>query len=71
MIFSINGKLTPRQQQFLHFLILTSGNGAESARLAGYSERSAKEIAYKLLQQDKIKKEANRLFKRYNIDYDY
>lgn len=64
-------KLTPRQQRFIQFLVLTTGNAAAAARMAGYSARSAKEIAYQLLKQQKVKQAATRYFKQYNIDYDY
>lgn len=64
-------KLTPRQQRFIQFLVLTTGNGAAAARMAGYSARSAKEIAHQLLKQSKVKQAATRLFKKYDIDYDY
>ena len=62
-------KFTPRQQRFIEYLLLTMGNGAKSARMAGYSDRSAKEIAHQLLKEPKIRQAANRLFKRYDIDY--
>lgn len=62
-------RLTPRQQRFIEYLLLTMGNGAKAARMAGYSEKSAKEIAYQLLKEPKIRQAANRLFKRYDIDY--
>jgi len=62
-------KLTPRQQRFIEFLLLTMGNGAKAARMAGYSDKSAKEIAYQLLKEHKVRQAANRLFKRYDINY--
>lgn len=62
-------KLAPRQQRFVENLLLTMGNGAKAARMAGYSEKSAKEIAYQLLKEQKVRQAASRLFKRYDIDY--
>lgn len=41
-------QLTPRQAQFVREYV-TSGNAAEAARRAGYSERTAKAIACELL----------------------
>ena len=41
-------RLTPRQAQFVREYV-TSGNAAEAARRAGYSERTAKAIACELL----------------------
>lgn len=41
-------QLTPRQAQFVREYV-TSGNAAEAARRAGYSERTAKVIACELL----------------------
>ena len=49
-------KLTPRQQRFIEYLLLTMGNGAKAARMAGYSDRSAKEIAHQLLKEPKIRR---------------
>jgi phage terminase small subunit len=48
--------MTLRQKKFLkyYFRVL---NGAEAARLAGYSKRSAKELAYKLNQKPHIRRE--------------
>ena len=62
-------KLTPRQQRFIEFLLITMGNGAKAARMAGYSDRSAKEIAYQLLKEQKIRSAADRFFKRYDLDF--
>jgi len=62
-------KLTPRQQRFIEFLLITMGNGAKAARMAGFSIRSAKEIAYQLLKEQKIRSAADRFFKRYDLDF--
>ena len=42
-------KLTAKQKKFCELYISTNFNGAEAARLAGYSENSARQIASKLL----------------------
>lgn len=42
-------KLKKKQIKFCGFYIATDFNGAEAARLAGYSEKSARQIASKLL----------------------
>ena len=42
-------KITKKQIKFCEFYIATGFNGAEAARLAGYSEKSARQIASKLL----------------------
>ena len=44
-------EITLKQQQFVkHFVSDALFNGARAARMAGYSPRSAKQIAYKLLR---------------------
>lgn len=45
----VKAALPPRQERFCQ-LLLTTDNGAEAARGAGYSERRAKRMAYDLLQ---------------------
>mgnify|MGYP006176225347 CR=1 FL=1 len=47
--------LTLRQEKFIRFYLET-GNGAEAARQAGYSERTARVIAYENLLKPYIKK---------------
>jgi phage terminase small subunit len=47
--------MTARQRLFCEYYI-QSGNAAEAARKAGYSERSAKDIAFSNLEKDHIKK---------------
>ena len=42
-------KIKKKQIKFCEFYIATGFNGAEAARLAGYSEKSARQIASKLL----------------------
>lgn len=42
------GKLTEKQKRFIDFYIET-GNGAEAARRAGYSEKVARQSAGKYL----------------------
>lgn len=42
-------KLSKKQIKFCEFYITTGFNGAEAARLAGYSEKSARQIASKML----------------------
>lgn len=46
--------LTPRQQRFVDEFIV-SGNAAEAARRAGYSERTARQIAAENLSKPDIK----------------
>jgi hypothetical protein len=45
--------LTPRQQRFVDEFIVCS-NGSEAARRAGYSERTAYQIAYENLRKPEI-----------------
>lgn len=47
--------LTLRQEKFIRFYLET-GNGADAARQAGYSERTARVIAYENLLKPYIKK---------------
>ena len=53
---SIKGKsLNQRYAEFVEHFMRTK-NATESARLCGYSERSASNIAYRLMRKDEIKK---------------
>lgn len=58
-------KLTEKQEAFVLYITNTPGavgNAAEAARLAGYSEKSANEIGYQLLQKPHVQqaiREAN------------
>ena len=47
------GKLTEKQKRFIDFYIET-GNGAEAARRAGYSEKVARQSAGKILASPRI-----------------
>lgn len=47
------GKLTEKQKRFIDFYIET-GNGAEAARCAGYSEKVARQSAGKILASPRI-----------------
>lgn len=69
MIQSQEGKIKPKQQRFIEYMVLSLGNAAESARRAGYSSRSAKEIGYQLRQNPIIAEELRRQYKQYGIDY--
>lgn len=56
------GKFTPKESLFIeHYLV--SLNGAKAARLAGYSEGSAKEIACENLTKPHIRTEIDRRLK--------
>lgn len=68
MIRSQEGKINPKQQRFIEYMVFTLGNGAQSARRAGYSPRSAKEIAYQLLQKPIIAEELRKQYKKYGLD---
>ena len=46
--------LTERQAEFVRFFVDSGGRGAEAARRAGYSARSAAGIAYDLRQNPRI-----------------
>ncbi len=48
-----------RQKRFAAHYAET-GNGAEAARRAGYSEKTARQTAYKLRQKDNIKQAVDR-----------
>jgi phage terminase small subunit len=48
-------KLTPRQQRFIAEYVKDL-NGTQAAIRAGYSERSAAEQAYQLLQKTSVQK---------------
>ncbi|MYK59880.1 MAG: hypothetical protein F4027_15255 [Rhodospirillaceae bacterium] len=48
------GSLKPKHERFCQHYILTD-NAAEAARLAGYSERSARNTGYDLLQRPEVK----------------
>jgi phage terminase small subunit len=59
-------ELTAQQREFVLEFVRTGGRGAEAARKAGYSERSAGKYAFQLLElehvQAAIHKEQNRSF---------
>ncbi len=61
----ISKKLKPRQQKFIANYTdptkETFGNGKRSAIAAGYSERSAKEIAYETLTKPHVHREIERV----------
>ncbi len=61
----ISRKLKPRQRKFVaHYTDPTKetfGNGKRSAIAAGYSERSAKEIAYETLTKPHVHREIERV----------
>jgi len=46
--------LSLRQRTFVDAYVTTSGNGAEAARIAGYSESRARHTASELLQRDDV-----------------
>jgi phage terminase small subunit len=52
-------KMIERQKRFAAHYAET-GNGAEAARRAGYSEAAARQTAYKLRQKDSIKQAVER-----------
>lgn len=45
--------MTPRQEKFVEFYLITL-NGAEAARRAGFSRKTAKQIAYDLLRNAEV-----------------
>jgi phage terminase small subunit len=60
--------MTIKQKLFLKHYLPSMGVGAEAARRAGYSVRSAKEIAYKNLQREPIKVEVEALLRSVGLD---
>lgn len=54
--------ITPKEAHFLAEYLIDK-NGRRAAVAAGYSERSAKEIAYKLLTKQKIKRAMSKMLK--------
>ena len=54
------GALRPKHERFCQHYILTD-NAAEAARLAGYSERSARNTGYDLLQRPDVQERARAL----------
>ena len=70
----IEGKLTLKQQRFVNEYVKT-GNGAQSAIKAGYSEKAAKELAYETLTiphvQAKIEKVMSEEAKKLGITAEY
>lgn len=46
--------LTAQQSEFVKYYVSTGGNGAEAARLAGYSPESARKIAYQLMDKPHV-----------------
>ena len=47
-------ELTPQQSLFVKEYVIGSGNGAEAARKAGYSERSAAKLAHQLMDKKHV-----------------
>lgn len=62
-------KLTLRESQFCVEYV-KCGNGAEAARDAGYSEKTARAIASNLLTKVYIREEVNRLHREYHMGDD-
>ena len=60
--------MTIKQRLFIRNYFKTLGMGAQSARLAGYSERSAKEIAYQNMQKKHISIILDQKFKEIGLD---
>ncbi len=62
----ISRKLKPKQRKFIAYYTdptkETFGNGKKSAIAAGYSERSATEIAYETLINPQVERELTRIF---------
>ena len=55
----IKRELTEKQRAFVgHYLL--SGNGTESARKAGYSQKMANRIAYQVLRKPLVRQEIDR-----------
>ena len=48
-------KLTEKQKKFVDYYIQTSGNASEAARLAGYSEKTARASGAENLTKPNIK----------------
>jgi len=61
-------KLNRQQSNFIDYYFKTNFNGAEAARLAGYSEKSARHVAYNLLQKSYIREEIEKRGKIYAED---
>ncbi len=57
--------LNGRQQAFAREYVLTGRNGAEAARRAGYSERTAKQIGSRLLTNVNVQREIETVRARY------
>lgn len=53
-------ELTPQQSLFVKEYVIGSGNGAEAARKAGYSERSAAKLAHQLMDKRHIQEAIRR-----------
>ncbi len=53
-------ELTPQQSLFVKEYVIGSGNGAEAARKAGYSERSAAKLAHQLMDKRHIQEAIHR-----------
>lgn len=56
--------MTLKQKLFVKYYLPSMGVGAEAARRAGYSVRSAKEIAYRNLQNGEIKSKVDIILER-------
>lgn len=48
-MYSLDKKITPKEEAFIQYYCSNGFSGKEAAISAGYSENSAKQIAYKLL----------------------
>lgn len=48
--------LTTKQENFIHYYVATGGNSTDAAKLAGYSEKTAKAKGHELMTNPKIKR---------------
>ncbi|HEY4694454.1 MAG TPA: terminase small subunit [Candidatus Nanoarchaeia archaeon] len=60
--------MTLKQRLFIKHYLPTMGVGAEAARRAGYSVRSAKELAYRNMQNPSIATRINEILREAGLD---